>query len=299
MAYENKCMYCFEDLDGRDICPHCGRDSRAAVPQIQLLPGTLLHNGRFLVGRAMGQDASGIVYMAYDTKRESTLRIREYLPRDCAQRLNDGSVAPAPGSEEAFERGMQRLKASVEAVEDPKKRHFYFEENGTAYIAQRKSASHASLTRDEEEREGRSGRQMALIIGGAALAVLAVIFVVIRLLTSALDATAAPSAHAHAGLGFAVDAAAHALAHALCADHLRPHQGPRPFLDGLHLRHGRERQLQQSVRQRAHAHPAPERHAAPDQPDHQRQFLARGDHQPAVATDRPGLAGRRPALRLV
>ena len=108
MAYENKCMYCFEDLDGRDICPHCGRDSRAAVPQIQLLPGTLLHNGRFLVGRAMGQDASGIVYMAYDTKREATLRIREYLPRDCAQRLNDGSVAPAPGSEEAFERGMQR-----------------------------------------------------------------------------------------------------------------------------------------------------------------------------------------------
>ena len=55
MAYENKCMYCFEDLGGRDICPHCGHDSRAAVPQIQLLPGTLLHNGRFLVGRAMGR----------------------------------------------------------------------------------------------------------------------------------------------------------------------------------------------------------------------------------------------------
>ena len=144
MAYENKCMYCFEDLGGRDICPHCGHDSRAAVPQIQLLPGTLLHNGRFLVGRAMGQDASGIVYMAYDTKREATLRIREYLPRDSARRLNDGSVAPAAGAEEAFERGMQRLKASVEAVEDPKKRHFYFEENGTAYIAQRKSASSAA-----------------------------------------------------------------------------------------------------------------------------------------------------------
>ena len=63
MAYENKCMYCFEDLNGHDVCPHCGRDSRAAVPQIQLLPGTMLHNGRFLVGRAMGQDASGIVYI--------------------------------------------------------------------------------------------------------------------------------------------------------------------------------------------------------------------------------------------
>ena len=193
MAYENKCMYCFEDLDGRDICPHCGRDSRAAVPQIQLLPGTLLHNGRFLVGRAMGQDASGIVYMAYDTKREATLRIREYLPRDSARRLNDGSVAPVAGAEEAFERGMQRLKASVEAVEDPKKRHFYFEENGTAYIAQRKAASSAAHREAEEEREGRSGRQLALIIGGAAVAVLVVIFVVIRLLSNAFDATTAPS----------------------------------------------------------------------------------------------------------
>ena len=97
MAYENLCMYCFEDLGGADVCPHCGRDSRAAVPQIQLLPGTMLYHNRFLVGRAMGQDATGIVYMAYDTKREAKLRIREYLPRESAKRLNDGSVVPVPG----------------------------------------------------------------------------------------------------------------------------------------------------------------------------------------------------------
>ena len=187
MAYENKCMYCFEDLNGQHVCPHCGRDARAAVPQIQLLPGTLLYHDRFLVGRAMGQDASGIVYMAYDTKRETTLRIREYLPRDCARRLNDGSVVPVAGEEEAFERGMQRLKASVEAVEDPKKRHFYFEENGTAYIAQRKSASRAAA-QAEEEREGRSTRQWALIIGGAAVGVLVIAFLLIRLLSGVFDA---------------------------------------------------------------------------------------------------------------
>ena len=51
---------------------------------------------------------------------------------------------------------MQRLKASVEAVEDPEKRHFYFEENGCHHIAQRKSASHASHA-EEEEREGPPG----------------------------------------------------------------------------------------------------------------------------------------------
>ena len=42
MAYEHLCMYCFEENGGKSVCPHCGRDARAAVPAIQLLPGTLL-----------------------------------------------------------------------------------------------------------------------------------------------------------------------------------------------------------------------------------------------------------------
>ena len=173
MAYENLCMYCFEDLGGADVCPHCGRDSRAAVPQIQLLPGTMLYHNRFLVGRAMGQDATGIVYMAYDTKREAKLRIREYLPRESAKRLNDGSVVPVPGAEDAFEQGIQKLRASVERVEDPKKRHFFFEENGTAYIAQRKSASHAQEISDGGDETRRTTRQLAILIGAAAVVVLA------------------------------------------------------------------------------------------------------------------------------
>ena len=135
MAYENLCMYCFQDLNGESICPHCGKDARAAVPQIQMLPGSLVYRDRFLVGRALGQDSGGIVYTVLDTKRGGIIRIREYLPRNCAERLNDGSVVPIAGMEDAFEAGMQKLRASVESVEDPKKRHFYFEENGTAYIA--------------------------------------------------------------------------------------------------------------------------------------------------------------------
>ena len=97
MAYENLCMYCFGEMEGNEICPHCGKDSRAAVPQIQLLPGTLVYNDRFLIGRALGQDANGIVYIAMDTKRGGTIRIREYLPRSCAQRTNDGAVVPIAG----------------------------------------------------------------------------------------------------------------------------------------------------------------------------------------------------------
>lgn len=108
MAFENLCMYCFEENGGADVCPHCGRDARAAVPQIQLLPGTLVYNERFLIGRALGQDASGIVYAALDTRRNVKIRIREYLPRDCARRLNSGEVVPEPGMEDQFEAGMSK-----------------------------------------------------------------------------------------------------------------------------------------------------------------------------------------------
>ena len=189
MAFENLCMYCFEENGGADVCPHCGRDARAAVPQIQLLPGTLVYNERFLIGRALGQDAGGIVYAALDTKRNVKIRIREYLPRDCARRLNSGEVVPEPGAEEQFDAGMNKLRASVEGVEDPSKRHFFFEENGTGYIAQRKAAGAAAAGGDMDEGDHR-GARMALVVALAALLVLGVAVGVIALVnyfTSSTD----------------------------------------------------------------------------------------------------------------
>ena len=29
MAYENLCMYCFQDLNGESICPHCGKEYKS------------------------------------------------------------------------------------------------------------------------------------------------------------------------------------------------------------------------------------------------------------------------------
>lgn len=192
MAYENLCMYCFEDMQGESICPHCGRDSRAAVPQIQMLPGSLVYNDRFLIGRALGQDATGIVYSAFDTKRENKLRLREYLPRDCAERLNDGSVVPISGMEDQFDAGLKKLRASIESVEDPRKRHFFFEENGTGYIAQRKNAaagtSHREHERDDTEEDSGNNLRRILIIAGVAVAVVLIAaIVIISLVNGALN----------------------------------------------------------------------------------------------------------------
>ena len=201
MAYDNLCMYCFEDLGGHSTCPHCGRDSHAAVPQIQMLPGTLVYHDRFLIGRALGQDSSGIVYAAFDTKKENKLRIREYLPREYAERLNDGSVVPLAGKEDQYDAGIRKLRASVEEEQEPRKRHFFFEENGTAYIVQRKTApaqpaEETRRHRRDDEEEPRRGRAVIIAIV-AALAVVAaaagLIFVFNGSLNNAKDVTETPT----------------------------------------------------------------------------------------------------------
>lgn len=188
MAYENLCLYCFKDSNGAPVCPHCGKDARAAVPQIQMLPGSTVYHDRFLVGRALGQDAGGIVYTAMDTKRGGVIRIREYLPRNCAERLNDGTVVPIAGMEDAFEAGMRKLRASVDSVEDPRKRHFYFEENGTAYIAQRKNAGGVAAAPeyadDDADDEADRRKQIILYIAIGAAVVLAVAIGLIWFLNS-------------------------------------------------------------------------------------------------------------------
>ena len=72
------CMFCMEDNEGQSVCPHCGKDANAPLIKNHLKPGEIL-GGRFLVGRAVGQDASGVVYIVYDLRKERALRIREYL----------------------------------------------------------------------------------------------------------------------------------------------------------------------------------------------------------------------------
>ena len=72
-GHGDKCMYCFEPLDKNGECAACGRDPLAPVSPSHLAPGTVLRT-RFLVGRALGQDASGIVYVAYDMKTGAKLR---------------------------------------------------------------------------------------------------------------------------------------------------------------------------------------------------------------------------------
>lgn len=154
---EKRCYYCFERLNVHGQCPACHKDPNAPVPENHLAPGTVVR-GRFQMGRALGQDAQGIVYLALDLKTQTTVRIRELFPRGAVQRMADGSVQVLPGGEAAFEQAMSKMRSSADTG-DQQRRRVFFEWGGTGYLAQRRVSGPAPAPQaGEEDQDLSTGR---------------------------------------------------------------------------------------------------------------------------------------------
>lgn len=73
-------------------CPYCGYDIRSATtPHDCITPGTVV-DGDYLLGRQIGRGAFGITYIGYDLSRGMRIAVKEYMPRDKAERNEDNSV---------------------------------------------------------------------------------------------------------------------------------------------------------------------------------------------------------------
>ena len=108
---------------------------------IALHPGSIL-NGRYVVGRVLGQGGFGVTYVAYDDRTKGRVAIKEYLPTEFAGRAKASSTV-RPLSEnhrENFNYGKARFleeaKTLAEFIGDEHivRIYSYFEENGTAYF---------------------------------------------------------------------------------------------------------------------------------------------------------------------
>ena len=81
----NFCVNCFcDNVSGR--CPVCGYDNNAhiTVPH-HLKPGTIL-NGKYILGRMIGEGGFGITYAAKDAESNTKVAIKEYFPNGFATR---------------------------------------------------------------------------------------------------------------------------------------------------------------------------------------------------------------------
>ena len=129
---DKQCSVCGFDLEEYKMAPHL------------LRPETIL-NGKYLVGRVLGEGGFGITYIGWDLNLEIKIAIKEYYPSGFVTRestaLGSGTVAPFAGDKGVFyEQGLERFireakslakfynLSGIVSVKD------FFRENGTAYI---------------------------------------------------------------------------------------------------------------------------------------------------------------------
>lgn len=137
------CYNCFQSMpDGAAVCPSCGYNASAQTDKypMALPPGTVL-NGRYILGRVLGQGGFGITYVAQDHKTGSLVAVKEYFPDTMAARTGGPSVSAYTGQrEENFLYGkecfLNEAKTLAEFIGNPNivRVHSYFEENNTAYF---------------------------------------------------------------------------------------------------------------------------------------------------------------------
>ena len=89
MDISRLCYNCFKEKpDSSGPCPYCGFDleENAKKYPVALRAGTVL-NGRYLIGRVLGQGGFGITYLAWDTKLGARMAVKEYMPNEIAARI--------------------------------------------------------------------------------------------------------------------------------------------------------------------------------------------------------------------
>ncbi len=142
-AQLNYCYNCMQPLDEDiNICPYCGHDNTVRQNMNNTLPEGTILNGRYLIGRVIGQGGFGITYLGVDVKLKVVrVAIKEYFPSGLCVRIPDTIriTAATEKIREDFQKGCQEFQneaISLARFNSPNIVHVrdYFPENGTAYI---------------------------------------------------------------------------------------------------------------------------------------------------------------------
>lgn len=87
---DNLCLNCFEKLTAGSVCSHCGFDNDSVTPMLYLQRKTELAS-RYIVGSVILEESDAVTYIGYDTQKDMTVTIREFLPKGIANRLEGNS----------------------------------------------------------------------------------------------------------------------------------------------------------------------------------------------------------------
>lgn len=133
------CSKCFRTLTDGSVCTRCGYDNDT-VNETFCLPAKSIIGGKYVVGAFIKRESDAISYMGYDPEANRKIVIREYCPKNFANRLEGSTdihvrqkfVDDYKKDKQAFIKLWKTLKrlqnlSAVVPVEE------VFEEHGTAY----------------------------------------------------------------------------------------------------------------------------------------------------------------------
>ena len=102
------CPNCFASIK-ENICPVCHFNKNDIEhSQNVLTPGTML-NGKYKIGRVLGQGGFGVTYTAFGVNNKIRYAIKEYMPSDIAVRKNDGSLDVSRKDKEIYDIGLNKF----------------------------------------------------------------------------------------------------------------------------------------------------------------------------------------------
>ena len=147
MNVDELCKGCMRQIENpKGICPACGYDnSKEERRSSKCLPEYMILNGRYLLGRVLGEGGFGITYLAMDLAEETPVAVKEYFPVGLASRdrtaYEQEELMVLPGEQgRHFRNGLERFTREGKLLAQFGKlpgivsaRDFFFA-NGTAYL---------------------------------------------------------------------------------------------------------------------------------------------------------------------
>ena len=135
------CLQCMAGRVVNGVCNHCHRPADTGDRPPTALPARITLCGRYYLGRVLGAGGYGITYLAWDTRANRRVAVKELYPMESVDRAAGGRVTVRPGSEAYFSHIKQRFESEARVlyeladVADIIDVYHLFEENGTAYYA--------------------------------------------------------------------------------------------------------------------------------------------------------------------
>ena len=143
MDYSKICIHCMGVKPASDApCPRCGQAEPDTAAQEHWLPYRTILKERYLLGRVLAQDGTGLLYLALDLHTDELRTIRELFPAGISQRGRGYTVCMPAEGERLFSDNRRRVLREAEVLamlrrtgsEAIVQLYDYFEENNTVYM---------------------------------------------------------------------------------------------------------------------------------------------------------------------